>query len=423
MYTDLLNNGLNYSLLKQETRVNNFNINNIFRFLSAFSFDDFEVSPRFELNGEFRNLTSQMHVQDNAGLVKAIETDSMRNNLDWTRYNAKVTLPLRYRNSFWDISLTLPIDYNYIVINNRIQNDNQYLHRLYFQPGLSMLYHATDKLDFSASYRYNNNMGDVMTFYPGYILSDYRSLSRKAGQIYESQTNGGGVAVDYRDIINLMFFSTGVSYSHSKSNLLYGQNFQGILSVNTPVERENIRNGVSTFAFITKGFDWKRLSVTLRPSYGISFSKALQENELIDFTSKGFTVQGSITCRPIEIVNLEYNTDWNKSQTMISNLGNTSAYTGWTNTLKLDIDLPKDFIITAGFEHYYNSATTTNKNLSFVDLGLTYIWNKTHISLDWNNILNTTNYVTYYYDGINSFQNTYRIRPATIMLKVNLQIK
>ena len=143
----------------------------------------------------------------------------------------------------------------------------------------------------------------------------------------------------------------------------------------------------------------------------------------MDYTSKGLSIHGLISCKPVEIINLEYRSEWSKDIIIISNSNNTRDYSSWTNNLKLDIYLPKDFIITGVFEHYYNSASTTNKNLSFIDLGLTYIWNKTHISLDWKNILNTTNYVTYYYDGINSFQNTYRIRPATIMLKVSLQIK
>jgi hypothetical protein len=423
MYPGLLNNGQDYNLLKQETRVNNFNINNQIHTYSPISIGDFSLNPRVELNGEYRNLTSQMHVQDNTGMLKPIETDSMRNNLDWTRYNAIVALPLSYRNSFWDIRLSLPINYNYIVINNKIRDDKQYLHRLYFQPRLSILYHATAKLDLSANYGYNNSMGNVLSFYPGYILSGYRSLSRSAGRIYESQTEAGEVNVSYRDIINMLFFTTNVSYTRNKSNLLNGQNFEGILSVNSPIERDNKSNIIGIGATITKGFDWKRLSINFNPSYSITSSKTLQENELIDYKSKGLYVRGSLTCKPIEIMNLEYRSSWSKSQTVIANSVNTTEYSSWTNDVKLDIDLPKDFIITAVFEHYYNSATTTNKNLSFIDLGLTYIWNKTHISLDWNNILNTTNYVTYRYDGINSFQNSYRIRPATIMLKVSLQIK
>jgi len=266
-------------------------------------------------------------------------------------------------------------------------------------------------------------MGDVMEFYPGYILSSYRSLMRKAGQLFESQSNGGGIGVDYKDFINLWFINSNVSYSRNRSNLLYGQNFQGILSVNSLRELDNKTNSISLGINITKGFDWKKLSINLNPSYSITLSKTLQENELIDYTSKGLYVRGSMTCKPIEIINLEYRSNWSRSQNIIANSVNTAEYSSWTNDVKLDIDLPKDFIITAVFEHYYNSSTTTNKNLSFIDLGLTYIWNKTHISLDWNNILNTTNYVTYRYDGINSFQNTYRIRPAIIMLKVSLQIK
>jgi hypothetical protein len=192
--------------------------------------------------------------------------------------------------------------------------------------------------------------------------------------------------------------------------------------VSSPVDLENTSNGVGAFAFINKGFDWKKTNIRFRSWYNVSLSKMLQENELIDLSGKNFSFDGTISCKPIEIINLEYISKWNNSLTNITNTGKTASYNSWSDNLNLDIDLPKDLIYQVGFEHYYNSASTVNKNLSFVDMGLTYIWKRTHLSLNWNNIFNTDNYVTYFYDGINSYQNTYHIRPATIMLKVKLQI-
>lgn len=422
MYSDLLNSGLNYDLLKQETRVNNFNAKNQFTLLSPLSFGDFSISPDLELNGEYRNLTSEMQIKDNTGVLKTIETDSMRNSLDWTKYNAKFTLPIRYKSNNLDANLYLPLDYNFILINNKILHDKMNLQRIYFQPGIDIRYHLTSTLDITGRYRFSNQMGNVMSYYPGYILSDYRNLSRNDGRIYESQTNGGDIGIEYKDIVNLLFFGSSISNNYSKSNLLYGQNFQGILSVSSPVDLENTSNGVGTFAFINKGFDWKKTNIRFRSWYNVSLSKMLQENELIDLSGKNFSFDGTISCKPIEIINLEYISKWNNSLTNITNTGKTTSYNSWSDNLNLDIDLPKDLIYQVGFEHYYNSASTVNKNLSFVDMGLTYIWKRTHLSLNWNNIFNTDNYVTYFYDGINSYQNTYHIRPATIMLKVKLQI-
>lgn len=423
MYNDLLNNSVNYNQLKQETRVNNLNAKNRFTLLSPFIFGDFSISPNLELNGEFRNLSSVIKLLDNTGILKTIEADSMRNNLDWTKYNAKVTLPLRYESNMLTANLYLPFDYNFTLINNKILQNKHNFHRFYFQPRLDIRYHLTSKLDLTSGYRFNNQMGNIMSYYSGFILSDYRSLNRNSGRIYESHTNGGDFGVEYKDIINLLFLGSSVSYDHSKSNLLYGQNFQGILSVATPIERENTSNGISALAFINKGFDWKRLHLSLISGYNVSFSKMLQENEMIDLTGKYFSLKGTISCKPIEIINVEYKSEWYNNLTSITNSGKITMYNSWTNNLNLDIDLPKDLIYHVGFEHYYNSATSVKRNLSFVDMGLTYIWKRTHFSLNCNNIFNTHNYMTYYYDGINSYQNTYNIRPTTIMLKVKLQMK
>lgn len=423
MYSDLLNNGANYNLLKQETRVNNFNARNQFTLLSPLHYGNYSTSPDLQLNGELRNLTSEMKVQDNAGKLQTIYADSMRNNLDWSKYSVKFTLPISYKSNELDANLYLPLNYNFTLINNKMLQDKQNLQRVYFQPSFAVRYHLTSKLDITGSYRFSNQIGNIMSYYPGYIISDYRSMSRNDGRIYESQTNGGDMGLEFKDIVNLLYFGSSLSFNHSKSNLLYGQNFQGILSVSSPVEHENSSDGFGAFAFITKGFDWKRLYINLRTWYNVSSSKALQENELIDYNGKNVGLNGSISCKPIEIINVEYKGKWNSNLTSIINTGKSTSYNSWTNNLNIDIDLPKDLIYHVGFEHYYNSATSVNRNLSFVDMGLTYIRKKIHFSLDCNNIFNTDNYVTYFYDGINSYQNTYHIRPITIILKVKLQLK
>jgi len=423
VYNNLLNGGVDYSSMKQETRVNNFSSTNRITLLSAISFGHCDFSPTLNLNGEIRNLTSEMQVQDTTGLLKTVVADSMQNNLDWTKYNVKLIFPMRYRSNTMDASLSLPLDYNFILINNKIQGDKLNLQRFYFQPYFDIRYHVTSKLDITGNYRFSNQMGNIMSYYSGYILSDYRSFSRNNGHIYESQSNGGVIGMEYKDIVNLLFFGSTVSYDHSKSNLLYGQNFQGILSVASPVEYENTSDGVGAFVFITKGFDWKRLYVNLRTWYNVSSSKALQENELFDYTGRNVSLDGTITCKPINILHVEYKSKWNNSITKLTNSEKTTSYNNWTNNLNLIVDLPNNLIFNVGFEHYYNSASSVNRNLSFMDIGLTYIWKKTHFSLNCNNIFNTDNYVTYYYDGINSYQNSYHIRPANVLLKIKLQLK
>jgi hypothetical protein len=423
MYSDLLNKAANYNLLKQETRINNFNTSNQFTLLSPLSFGNFSISPNLELNGEFRNLTSEILIQDNAGILKTIEADSMKNNLAWTKYNTKFTLPLQYKSNTLNASLSLPFDYNFILIHNKIQGEILNLHRFYFQPKFDVRIHITSKLDITANYRFSNHMGNIMSYYSGYILSDYRSLNRNDSRIYESQTNGEDMGLEYKDIINLLFFGSTVSYYHSKSNLIYGQKFQGILSVSSAVEHENTNAGAGAFAFITKGFDWKRLYINLKTWYNESSFTAFQENELIDYTGRIVSLATTITFKPINILNVEYNNKWNNSLTKLTSSEKRTSYNNWTNNLNLIVDLPNNLIFNVGFEHYFNSTSSVNRNLSFVDTGLTYIWKKIHFSLDWNNIFNTNNYITYYCYGINSYQNNYHIRASNIMLKVKLKIK
>jgi hypothetical protein len=422
MYTEIFNSGNDYSMLKQETRVTNFNSINKLTLLSAISMGHFSINPEFGLNVEYRNLNSSLYIQNNGGQLIEAGADSLKNNLDWMKYTASVSTNVKYSLNDLTITVNLPVDDHLLQLTDRIVDNEKNINRLYFQPSANIQYQLGSKIVLTGSYSFHHQLGNLMSYYSGDILTNYRNLNHNDGRLYESQENGGKIGFDYKDIGNLFFFDPYLSYSYSKSNMMYGQNFQGILSVKSPVEQESSAKGVSVNVNLSKGFDWKSIVTSFRAGYGNSTYVLLQQNQLIDCRNQRLFANGSFRCKPTSFLQFEYKGDWNNNRTLITSTEKTSSYSLLNNNLTLDIDLPRNLILNLGFEHYYNSATTKNKNISFTDLGITYIWERIHFSLDWNNIFNTDNYVTYYYDGINSYQNTYHIRPTNIMLKVKLKI-
>lgn len=423
LYPDIFNDGNDYSMLKQDSRINSCYSNNTFTLLSPIMFGKFRIDSDLGLNLEYRNLHSSVYTKNGDNQALLASSDSMKNNLDWMKYSAYTSATLKYYVEALKIDVSFPINYNIIQLNNKITSDKENICKLYFQPSLSISYEVNTKLKLTGGYSFYNQTGNMMSLYTGYILSDYRSLNRYDGQLSESSGNGGSISLSYKDLVNMFFFSSGLNYNYSKSNILYGQNFQGILSVISSIEQEHSQNGVSVNSHISKGFDWKNIVTTLNASYGTSSAEQLRQNTLIDCRSKGLNLTGSLDCKPVSYVVFAYKGVWGKSWTKIESGENASSFNSFVNNLSLDISLPKNLSINLGYEHYYNSASLGSKRLSFTDLGMSYVWKKMHYSLSWNNIFNTDNYTSSYYDAINTFQRIYHIRPSNIMLKVMLKLK
>ena len=423
LYPDIFNGGKEYSMLKQETRINCFYSNNNFALLSPLLFGNFRVDSDLGFNIDYRNLYSNIYTKDSYNQTLLASADSMKNNLDWMKYSAYASATLKYHIEALKIDFHLPINYDLIQLYNKITSDKDDICKLYFQPSFSISYEVNNKLKLTGGYSFNNQTGNMMSLYTGYILSNYRSLNRYDGQLSQSSGNGGSISLSYKDLINMFFLSSNVSYDYSKNNMLYGQNFQGILSVISSIEQEHSQNGVSVNGHISKGFDWKNIVTTLDVSYGTSSAKQLRQNTLVNCKSKGLNITGSLDCKPVPCAIFAYKGIWGKNWSKIESGENSSSFSSFVNNLSLDISLPKSLSINFGYEHYYNSASLGSKNLSFTDMGISYIWKKINYSLSWNNIFNTDNYTSSYFDAINTFQRIYHIRPSNIMFKVRIKLK
>lgn len=423
VYPDMFNNGHDYAMLRQDTRINKFYLNNDLSLIQSIKWGRFSVYPDVKLDFEYRNLNSSIYSQNGNDQAVLVPADSMRNDLDWMKWAAKADARISYRSNRLRLDFGFPVEYTVIQLNNKITSGKETIDKYFFEPWIQISYTVNTNLKIQGSYRFHNRVGDMMSLYPGYILRSYRSLNRYDSRLSESSGNGGYIGFEYKDIVNMFFINSDVSYNFSKNNILYGQNFRGILSVVSSIEQETSQNSISINGRVSKGIDWKKVLFELVSSYGISSFQQLQQNMLIDCNSKGLNVSGSFSCRPVSLLDFNYKGDWGKSWSKIKTGGNAASFSSLKNNIDLDVNLPKDLVVNLGFEHYYNSASLGNKNLSFGDLGMTYIRKRIRYSLSWNNIFNTDSYTIASYGAVNSFQSIYHIRPANVMLKVKLILK
>jgi hypothetical protein len=67
---------------------------------------------------------------------------------------------------------------------------------------------------------------------------------------------------------------------------------------------------------------------------------------------------------------------------------------------------------------FMTSFVMPDYQLTFVDLGFTYKWEKFHFTLNWNNILNQESYGYTLYSGLDIYQYNYRLRPQSVLASI-----
>jgi hypothetical protein len=422
LYADLFNNNQHYAVLKQDARMNNFYLDNSLKLYSTLSLWNIHIDPAFKTGLEYKNLHSDIYTSTDESSFLQLPADSLKNNLDWSKYYGSVGISLRYNhNDVVKVNFSMPVTYNLLYINNRIANNSNTLQRLYFQPSLNASYQITPKIDLNGSYSFYNQMGDISTLYTGYILQSYRSLNHYDNRLAESQGNGVGVKLSYKDIFKMFFMSGGVSYDHNKRNILYGQTYQGILSLTSALENDNSSDNVSIRGEISKGIDLMGIVASLNATYGKYSSEQLIQSRLVKFKSNGLNIAGSLNSKPLSWLYLTYTGTWNRSWSKIE--ANESApIRAFVNNISADLNLLKTLSLNVNYEHYYNNAVPGNQYNSFTDLAMKYVWKDMHISLTWKNIFDTHSYATAYYSELNSYRNVYEIRGTNLLLKIILQL-
>ena len=424
LYEDMFNRGETYSVFRQEARINQFYFQNNVTFLSPWIIGNVIFSPDLSLNIENKNLQSNMYVTDNVENRTQLHADSLRNDIDWFKFKEAVALDIRYViQNHLELNVYLPFSYSGIRVNNKITSSRDFFPKPYFEPSMNIKTYLGARMESILNYSFYNQLGDINSFYTGYMMQDYRSLMQFDNRLPEIRGNMGFLSLNYKDVMKMFFAGGNVSYIHQKRNIIHEQIFNDILISTTAVDLANTSENISINGRLSKGYYWKGLVASLDASWGNYSSELLRQGELTGYKNSNLNISGSINIKPVSQLILAYKGNWSKNLSRIESQEKFSPMTIFTNTVSADVLLSKSLSFNVNYEHYYNSAAIGNQHLSFTDVSLDYTVKSTLFSLDWTNIFNAANYVTSYFGELNAYRHIYKIRPSMVLLKVKLKIK
>jgi hypothetical protein len=203
---------------------------------------------------------------------------------------------------------------------------------------------------------------------------------------------------------------------------MYAQEFEGAMMKISAVELENTGNYFSVTAHAGKGFNWKKLSINAEASWGKGITPQLRQDSLIEYKNQGINANMTLSLAVTERLQFANKSSWSSVS------GNTDAgekldpIVSFIDAATLNYILPNGLIFSFGMEYYDTRNGNRNQNFYLLDAGITYTWKRVRFMLDYNNILNTTEYVYAYYGTLSSYYSEYRIRPASVLLTARFKL-
>ena len=421
-FANELNDSLPFRAVKQDVSLSSFETRNSLMFLSSSGWKSIRIHPVLLFSLEHQSLNSHLSKSQQGDAFTMLTGDSLQNDLVWRRAKAGVSVKLTYRKRDFNFELSTPLLYQYISLSDEIKTGNSQQNRFIFQPQANLLYNINTRWEVSGSWFYYNHNPNLRTLYSGYILQNYRTLSRYENKLSDSYGHLGKLKLSYKDIMQFLFTNLEISYNQYRNEVMYAQQFEGSVLKISLVEMENTGNYLSVTGRAGKGFDWKKLSVNAEASWGKGLTPQLRQDSLIKYKNQGINANMTLSLAITDNIQLANKCSWSRVTGNTGTGSKLEPIISYIDAASLNITLARSLILGMEIEYYETRDGSRNQNFYLLGAGMTYTWKRIRFSLDYNNILNTTNYVFAYYGSLNAYYSEYLIRPASILLSARFKL-
>lgn len=376
------------------------------------------------LNASLKRFQSELQASATAG-NQSIPADSIRNYLHWNKYELYFSPDYTYAKNQLKVTASLPLSYNYLQTDDQLSGSNKNINRLFFEPSLSINYDFNLFLALVANAAYDNQLGEIGNVFTGYIMQSYRSLVRNDGQLPEQKSQSYSLNLNYRHPIKALFINFGSSYSRNENNLLYGYDYQGILSLKKTYIIPNTSSAYSLYGKISKGIDAIAGTLSLDASFNRSQSTTISQDQLIDFKNESYLLKPAVNAKLGTWASFSYSFQFSKSKNTIRNdASNFVPLRNNTQRSQLNFFPAEGLTINLAHEYFYSSAIAAgNRTMNFADTGIKYRNKNMEYAINYNNIFNVKQYISAAYNSTNTYYSAYNLRPAQVMLSLRFKIK
>ncbi len=422
-FPETLNNDEDYALTLQNIGFQSFKSENFLRFLTSVVCKRLRIMPYFNFSMEEQGLNSSLTGQNEDGLTIQFAENQFSNDIRWHKYQPAAGAYITYDRRRVNVTLMVPIQLRYLQLDDRIGTASDKQFKVLSQPSLSVHYDFNHNWKVSTKIATYNSTPSLRTLYSGYILQNYRTLSRYNCPLADSYGANGSMTLSFKNIMKYIFGDFSVNYNSYRNEVMYAQCFEGNTMVINAVEQPSWGDYLSVSLYAGKGFSWKKLNINAKCSYGLGRSPHLVQNQVATYYNQGWNANLTAS---IAITDYIFFNNKGSFSRMTSSLNGFNAgsqpIVSLIDNANLSVLLPFGLSLTPSVEFYHTRSEGRTDNFVLLDCSLGYTFRKVKFSLDVNNILNTDSFIYSYYSGIYGYYSAYSIRPRSVMLTARFKI-
>jgi hypothetical protein len=372
---------------------------------------------------DIRNMETELLSEKTDGQWIA-PVDSLKNDLGYRTFQSGINQNYVYDDGKWKATLQLPLTCYILTVIDRIPNQSTQHKRMIINPSLSIRYNLTDQLVISSGAHFNRSYGDMNSSYTGYIMHSYKSLMKNSiDRLFETRSGGGNLAFSYRNVLEALFINADFNYNRLWKNLLYGYNYQGIMSMKTTIDQPTQSSGNALRLNASKGLDFWSATARAFGGYTAGQGELLIQNEILNHRSQTYNVGGGLNMSPASFFGINYSFAWNQSRSYtVERSSRFPAIRATSQSARINLFPHKTLTVSFNLEHQYNSAAHT-RYTTFADAGVKFKHKQWDLELEANNLFNSKQYISTTYSEIRTYYSSYNLRPANLLLKLRFKLK
>lgn len=416
-FSEIINQSLPYDRLAQNAVLNKFTSDNSLSFITKVH----QLEQEFNVGSEYiyKQLSTSLFKENNHHIYAL--NDSFQNELSWQnmRLYANANTIIKFGKK--QISISLPVELNSVSITNKINNSKDKKSYFFFNPNVNAVLPYSSFFSTEVAYSHRNSIGNFIQTTPGFILTNYRSISQNDTLLPVQRIDNISVGNSYKNPLAGLFANVSLSYSNFKYNIIYDQLYNGIFLKQTAIVFPNTTKNIVLSGRVNKYFFESKTSITLSYNYIWQKQLQIQQNDFVNIYTRGNVLNAKINWDKFTFISLGSNSILkiftNSNKPLSKKESNFSAFQFQQN-LKVSFFLSNKATIYLNSEYYnfWDKKLSLN-SFYFGDAGIKLTYHKIDVELACNNLTNNKSFIA------QSISNNFKqitqteIRRRTLILK------
>ena len=405
--------------LQQNVNYDHFHSN---AYVSGLRQDFGSLGVFYSLGATYNSYTLQSDFFSSANMLP-FNGDSLRNNINRHELSLNLSPGISYKLSHdTQANLSIPIRYVFLDRSDNIRDLKRRRRNLLYSPLIIFQSKFNSRISLLSNISFSNNIGGLSEDYLGYIMTSYRTMNRSNDIFNENRTGNGLVILSYRNPFTTLFTTLNLNYSVSWSNTLTDTYYNGIFGSSTSIYHPNTSDSYGVGISFGQSVDAINSEVKLNAGYNSGVGLAKNQDIISELKYNSYYISPSIVTDigRFMIVNYDFSFRENSNKIGDREMAGIRNFTQNLNTSFIPV---KGLILSVGFNHYFNSAIESSTRSSwFSNIGVRYKMKNMDWMLDWTNVFNTSQFVTYSYSDISSYYTEYKLRPSELILRLRFKI-